>query len=108
MTKKIQKLTSKQNKYLKGLGHHLSVLAMVGREGMTKTVIIAVEEVLRAHELVKVKIQNNCPVDRKEAAQRLSEATGAVVAQILGNTVLLYRENDNLERDDKIRLPSSK
>ncbi len=105
---KIEQLTSKQVKYLKGLGHHLSVVAMVGREGMSKEVIKAVEDVLCAHELVKIRIQNNCPFDRKEAAQRLSEATGAVVAQVLGNTVLLYRENDDLERDDKIRLPSSK
>ncbi len=105
MTKKTKKLTSKQTKYLRGLGHHLSVLAMVGREGMAKTVITAVEEVLRAHELVKVKIQNNCPVDRKEAALQLSEATGATVVQVLGKTVLLFKENHDPKREEKIRLP---
>ena len=105
MTKKTKQLTSKQTKYLRGLGHHLSVLAMVGREGMTKTVITAVEEVLRAHELVKIKIQNNCPFDRKEAARQLSEATDATVVQVLGKTVLLFRENNDPEREEKIRLP---
>ena len=105
MAKKIQQLTSKQIKYLKGLGHHLSVIAMVGKEGMTKTVITAVEEVLRAHELVKIKVQNNFPFDRKDAAQQLSEATGATVVQVMGKTVLLFKENDDPEKEEKIRLP---
>ena len=105
MTKISQQLTSKQSKYLKGLGHHLSIVAMVGREGISKTVLTAIEEVLRAHELVKIRMQNNCPIDRQEVAKRLSEATGAVVVQVLGKTILLYRENDDPQRDEKIRLP---
>nr|MBF0222048.1 ribosome assembly RNA-binding protein YhbY [Desulfobulbaceae bacterium] len=105
MAKKIQQLTGKQTKHLKGLGHHLPVVAMVGREGMTKTLIIAVEEVLRAHELVKIKIQNNCPFDRDDAAQQLSEATGATVVQLLGKTVLLFRANDDPQKEDTIHLP---
>lgn len=105
MTKKTRQLTSKQKKYLKGLGHHLPIVAMVGKEGMTKTLLIAVEEVLRAHELVKIKIQNNSPFDRDDVAQQLSESTGATVVQLLGKTVLLFRENDDPKREDKISLP---
>jgi len=105
MTKKIQQLTSRQNKYLKGLGHHLSVMAMVGREGISQSVLTAIEDVLRAHELVKIRMQNNCPFDRQELAKRLSAATDASVVQVLGKTILLYRENDDPQREEKIRLP---
>ena len=105
MAKKIQKLTGRQIKYLKGLGHHLSAVAMLGREGLSKTVLIAVEEVLRAHELVKVKIQENCPFDRKEAAELLSEATGAAVVQVLGKTILLFRENVERDSEARVALP---
>ena len=105
MAKKIQQLTSRQNKYLKGLGHHLSVMAMVGREGISQSVLTAIEDVLRAHELVKIRMQNNCPFDRQELAKRLSTATGGSVVQVLGKTILLYRENDDPQREEKIRLP---
>ena len=105
MAKKTKELTSRQVKYLKGHGHHLSVVAMVGREGISKSVLTAIEEVLRAHELVKIRMQNNCPFDRQEVAKRLSEATGASVVQVLGKTILLYRENDDPQRDEKLRLP---
>jgi RNA-binding protein len=105
MTKKTVQLTGRQNKYLKGLGHHLPVVAMVGREGISKSVLTAIEEVLRAHELVKIRMQNNCPFDREEVAQRLSEESGAIIVQVIGKTILLYRENDDPQREEKIRLP---
>ncbi len=99
------KLTSKQNKYLKGLGHHLSPLAMIGREGISKSLVTAVNDVLKAHELVKMKVQNNCPIDRKEVAVNIGEATGSAVVQILGKTILLYHENADLDPEKKIVLP---
>ncbi len=86
-------MTKKQLSYLRGLGHHLSPVAMVGREGITDSVINAVDQVIVAHELIKVKIQNNCPLDKKEAAAELSRRTGSTVIRIIGKIVLLYREN---------------
>lgn len=99
-----QKLTSKQTKYLKGLGHHLSPIAMVGKEGITKNVLESVNQVLNAHELIKIKVQNNCPIDRKETAAKLSEVTGASVVQVLGKTILLYRHNPDLNTEKSIAL----
>ena len=63
-----QKLTGKQVRYLKGLGHHLKPLVMLGRDGLDENVIKAANEVLAAHELIKVKVGNGCPMDRREAA----------------------------------------
>jgi RNA-binding protein len=98
-------LTGKQSRHLRGLGHHLKPMAMLGKEGLTANVLAAVESVLVAHELIKVKLQENCPLDRQEAAAQLGEQTGAAVAQILGKTFLLYRPNPDLPEDDRIKLP---
>ena len=98
-------LTGKQARHLRGLGHHLKPMAMLGKEGITDNVVAAVEAVLTVHELIKVRIQENCPLDRKEAAEQLSQQTGAAVAQILGKTFLLYRPNPDLADDDRIKLP---
>jgi RNA-binding protein len=103
--KKIQMLTGKQVRYLRGLGHHLKPLAMLGREGITDTVIGAVDAVLDAHELVKVKVGNGCPLDRKEAAASLAARTFSAEVQVLGKTILLFRQNLDRDNDKAIRLP---
>ena len=85
------KLTGKQARHLRGLGHSLRPAVMIGRQEITATAIAALDASLAAHELVKVKIQEGCATDRNEVAATLAAETGAGVAQILGKTILLYR-----------------
>lgn len=108
MVKKKQKqqtVTSGQARYLRGLGHHLSPVAMIGKEGITEKLTGAVEDVLTAHELIKVRVQENCPLARKDAAEELARRTGAACVQVLGRTFLLYRENRDRKTGQKIELP---
>lgn len=94
-------LTGKQNRYLRGLGHHLKPVVYVGKEEVNEAVIAATEEALTAHELIKVKLQEGCLSDRKNVAAELAGATGAAVAQLLGKVILLYRPSE----ERKITLP---
>ena len=103
--KKIQPLTGKQVRYLRGLGHHLKPLAMLGREGITDSVIAAVDAVLDAHELVKVKVGSGCPLDRREAAASLAAKTSDAEVQVIGKTILLFRQNPDRDDDMAIKLP---
>jgi len=89
------KLTGKQARYLRGLGHKLKPGVMVGRNEITEEVLKAVAESLDAHELIKIKIQEGCLLDRHEVAEQLAETSGAAVAQVLGKTILLYRPSEN-------------
>jgi len=98
-------LTGKQARSLRALGHHLKVTAMVGKEGITESVCRSVDQVLTAHELVKVKIQENCPTGKTETAQELARRTKSRIAQILGRTFLLYRANQEIPADKRIQLP---
>jgi RNA-binding protein len=88
------KLTGKQARHLRGLGHSLRATVMLGRQDLSDTVITALDEALAAHELVKVKLQEGCLLDRREAAEQMAVATGSAVAQILGKTILFYRPSD--------------
>lgn len=101
-------ITGKQARHLRGLGHHLSPLVMIGKDGLTDNLRDALEAVLVAHELVKVKIQDGCPHSREGAAELLAKQTRSRIAQIIGKTFLLFRENTELKDDQKIKLPSSK
>ncbi|MGV1099653.1 ribosome assembly RNA-binding protein YhbY [Thiovibrio sp. JS02] len=98
-------LTGKEARHLRGLGHHLSPLAMIGKEGITDNLIASLEAVLTAHELVKVKMQDGCPHGKEEAAELLARKTRSRIAQIIGKTFLLFRENKDLKEDKKIKLP---
>ena len=84
-------LSGKQKRYLRGLGHHLKPVVMIGREEVSPRVVTATDEALAHHELIKVKLQEGCLSDRKEVAAELAAETGAAVAQIMGQTILLYR-----------------
>jgi RNA-binding protein len=95
------KLTGKQARYLRGLGHHLKPVIMIGKDEINESIIAATDEALTIHELIKVKLQEGCLGDRKDIAAELSAATEASVAQILGKNFLLYRES----KEKKIKLP---
>ncbi len=103
--KKQKPLNGKQSRYLRGLGHHISPMVMLGKDGITDSLIISLNDVLKAHELVKVKLLNTCPLDRTEASEALAKRTGAAVAQILGKTLLLFKENPKRPNDKQIHLP---
>jgi RNA-binding protein len=65
----------------------------------------AVDQALRTHELVKLKLLDSAELDRHQAADELARRTGAEVAQVLGYTILLYRPDPE---EPRITLPRAK
>jgi len=98
-------LRGKQKKFLRGLGHHLDHSVIVGREGLSDNLICSCKDALHAHELIKIKLGQNCPLGKKEAARQLAEKTGAQLVQLIGKTILLYKANTNIPKDQQIQLP---
>jgi len=86
-------LTGKQRRHLRGLGHGLKAIVQVGKDGIDDGLVAAVEQALEDHELVKLKVGEAAKLDRHDAAEALAHKTHSQVAQVLGNTVLLYRPN---------------
>lgn len=103
--KKTVTLTGKQKKFLKGLGHHLSPLVSIGKEGMTENVLKATRQELFIRELIKVKIGNNSSINKQEAADFLPTATESTLIQLIGKTLLLYKENPTIDKEHRITLP---
>ncbi len=104
MTKERQEppLSQKQIKYLKGLGHHLKPVVQIGKDGITEAVIKTVSFELKNHELIKVKLGQNCPVNKYDAQQLLSNSTESYPVQLIGKTVLLYKANKDKPKDKRI------
>ena len=95
-------LSGKAARYLRGLGHHLEPIIQIGKEGITEGLVTATRAALLAHELVKVRVLSEAPIDRKEAGEELAERAGAALAQTLGRTLLLYKRHPH---KPKIELP---
>lgn len=94
-------LSGKQKRFLRGIGHNLNPVIIVGKGEITEALVKETNEALAAHELIKVKILESCLLDRHEVAEDLATETGADVAQILGRTILLYKK----ATEPKLELP---
>lgn len=87
-------LTGKQKRFLRALGHSLKPLVQIGKKELDAGLIAETDAALAHHELIKVKLLESCMLDRHEAAEQLSAACRAEIAQLLGRTFLLYRQAD--------------
>ena len=97
-------LSSAALRKLRALGHAVSPVVAIGKDGLTDALVAAASSALTTHELVKVKIQREAPVDRHEAGIELAARTGAVLAQVIGRTLLLYKRHP---KTPKIQLPGA-
>jgi RNA-binding protein len=83
---------------LRGHGHALQAIVQIGKGGTNEAVIAQVTRALFDHELIKVKLGQECPETRFAVAERLAEEPGVNVVQILGRTVLLYKRHPQKPR----------
>src|SRR5687768_11244631 len=83
---------------LRAEAHHLSPTVHVGHQGITPSLIQSLDDALRTHELVKVKLAKVSDMTPKVAAGSIAEATGSEVVQVIGRTATFYRENPELKK----------
>jgi RNA-binding protein len=95
-------LSGKQRRFLRGLGNRLKPTVNVGKGGVSPELLRAIEDAFSNQELIKIKLERGCPIDRKEVGPALARDTDSYLVQILGQTVLLYRQD---EENPTIRLP---
>ncbi|MDN3018607.1 ribosome assembly RNA-binding protein YhbY [Neobacillus sp. NRS-1170] len=86
-------LTGKQKRFLRSKAHHLDPIFQVGKGGVNENMIKQVADALEARELFKVSVLQNCEEDKNVVAEQLAEGAGAEIVQIIGNTIVLYKES---------------
>lgn len=86
-------LTGKQKRYLRSQAHHLQPIFQVGKGGTNDQIIRHISEALERRELIKVSILNNNLDDPQEIAEELAEGAGAELVQLIGRTIVLYKES---------------
>lgn|SRR5690625_5073014 len=86
-------LTGKQKRFLRSKAHHLDPIFQVGKGGVNENMIKQVNEALEARELIKISILQNCEDDKNTVASSIEHGTKANIVQIIGNTIVLYKES---------------
>lgn len=86
-------LTGKQKRYLRSKAHHLTPIFQVGKGGVNDNMIQQISEALEVRELMKISILQNCEEDKDVVAQQLAEGSEAELVQLIGKTVVLYKES---------------
>lgn len=86
-------LTGKQKRYLRSMAHHLQPIFQVGKGGTNDHLVRHIGEAIETRELIKLSVLNNCLDDPKEIGAEVAEAAGAELVQVIGKTIVLYKES---------------
>lgn len=97
-------ITGKQRAFLRKLGHTLQPILQIGKDGMSDTVIGAIDEALEKREMIKVTILETAMIDTRQTCDEIARRLNAEPVQAIGNKFILYRKSSN-EKYRKIELP---
>ena len=95
-------LRGKQKSFLRSMGQKLEPVVMMGKEGVTPTVVQAAQEAIKKRELIKVRVLQNCMEEPEDAITMLAERADVNLVQIIGRNGLLFKRNYD---KPKIELP---
>ena len=88
-------LSQAQRKFLRGRGHALKPVVIVGGAGLTDAVLTELEGALEHHELIKVSLRVGSRDRRDALLDDLLDRSRATLLQRTGNMALLYREAED-------------
>lgn len=102
-------MTSKERALLRAQANSLEPLFQIGKGGMSDALIEQTADALRKRELIKLKVLlESAPESPREFADKLAEATGSDVVQVVGGSIVLYKENPDKDKEEKKKKPAKK
>lgn len=95
-------LTNIQKRFLRKEAHDIDAIFQVGKGGVSPNLIKHVAEAIEVRELIKISILQNCDQPKEEVAEMVSSRSGSELVQVIGRTIILYKESQNKKQ---IQLP---
>ena len=92
-------LTSKERADLRSQANTLDTTLMVGKGGVSDSVIAEAEILLESHELVKGKVLEGAMMSPREVCDELCEALGAEGVAVIGTKFVIYRFSEKLQSE---------
>ena len=92
-------LTSKERAELRAKANALDTTLMVGKDGVTETVIAEADNQLTARELIKGKVLESAFMSPREVSDAICEATGADGVSVIGTKFVIYRFSEKCQAE---------
>ena len=87
----MENITTKQRALLRGLANALDPVMQIGKEGFSDNSFDAIDSLLEARELIKIKVLKNCQLQPKEVMKEVCAKLSAQPVQVIGSIVVVYR-----------------
>lgn len=100
--KKRRPLSKAQRQQLRGLGQRLDPVVFIGHQGLTEPVITSLDQALTAHELVKLRVQNNAE-DEASWVEQICAQLDCQLVHSIGHVRVFYRAPED-RAEAKIQL----
>jgi putative YhbY family RNA-binding protein len=99
-------LTPAQRKVHRADAHHLDPVVLVGGDGLTPAVAKEIDNALKAHGLIKVRVFSDDRSARESMLQTLTEQLDAAPIQHIGKLLVLWRpQAEKVKPVDEDRMP---
>ena len=92
-------LTSKERADLRSQATAIDTTLMVGKGGVTESVIAEADNQLTARELVKGKVLEGAMMTPREVCDEICEATSAEGVAVIGTKFVIYRFSEKLQAE---------
>ena len=92
------KLTDQQKRHLRGLGHALKPVVILGNAGLTENVMAEIDQALTHHELIKIRVNAADRESRAALIETICAQTKGQPVQTIGHILLLFRRNPKKPR----------
>lgn len=97
-------MTSKERAELRSKANELETTLIVGKEGVSETLLEEAGRQLDARELIKGKVLETALMSAREVCDALCQALGAEGIQVVGNKFVLYRFSEKKTHEQKAAL----
>lgn len=81
-----------EKKQFQTIGHHLSPIVIIAKNGLSDGVISEVDRALLDHELIKIKLAISDIEERKQVLDKLTQVASCEVIQYMGKIALIYKK----------------
>jgi len=94
-------MNSKERAELRAQANTLDTILIVGKGGISETLVQETEKLLDVRELVKGRVLESAMLTAREASDELCRATGAEGIQVVGSKFVIYRKSDKPKEEKK-------
>ncbi len=98
-------ISSKDKALIRKYAQKIKATFQVGSMGIHDLNIAAIKEGFNKKEVLKIKVNREDKTDKKivkDIASNLQKELNCVVVGVIGTTIILYKENLNIDKENRI------